>query len=79
MHRTTLMLPPDLKIQAQRQASKEGISLGELIRRAIESHLKGSGITRRAADPLFADLEVFSGDVPTDASKNHDRYLYDDP
>ncbi len=79
MHRTTLMLPPDLKIQAQRQAREQGVSLGEFIRRAIELQLKGSGATRRAADPLFADIAVFTGDAPADSAAEHDRYLYGDP
>ena len=35
------------------------------------ARLKGS----RANDPLFADKEVFTGDVPTDLSANHERYL----
>jgi hypothetical protein len=79
MHRTTLMLPPDLKIQAQRRAQEEGISLGEFIRRAIESRLGGSRKAERAADPMFADHAVWTGDVPSDLSAEHDRYLYDDP
>ncbi|MCP3963232.1 MAG: hypothetical protein GY719_35780 [bacterium] len=78
MHRTTLMLPPELKLQAQQKAREQGISLGEYIRRAIESELSGSGALRRAADPLFADTAVFTGDAPTDSAAEHDRYLYGD-
>ncbi len=78
MHRTTLMLPPELKIQAQRQAREQEVSFGEFIRQAIESKLKGSGADRRAEDPMFADLQVFRGDAPSDSAENHDDYLYGD-
>ncbi len=77
MQRTTLMLPPSLKTRAQQRAREMGISLGELIRRAVESELRGAGAGRRSADPLFADAAVFTGDTPTDLAKAHDRYLYD--
>lgn len=79
MHRTTLMLPPELKIRAQQQARKLGVSLGEFIRRAIEARLDDSRQAERAADPLFADDAVFTGDAPSDAAAEHDLYLYDDP
>ena len=79
MHRTTLMLPPDLKIEAQRQAREQGISLGEFIRRAIKSQLGGSKQAERAADSMFADRAVWTGDAPSDLSAKHDRYLYGDP
>ena len=78
MHRTTLMLPPDLKLQAQRKAREQGISLGEFIRRAIESRLEGSRQAERAEDPMFADVAVWTGDVPSDSAAEHDRYLYGD-
>lgn len=77
MHRTTLMLPPDLKGRAQQQAREQGVSLGEFVRRAIESQLNGSGAVLRAADSLFADA-VFTGDAPADSAAEHDRYLYGD-
>jgi hypothetical protein len=75
MQRITLLLPPDLKAQAQRQAHAKGISLGELIREVLKTEPTGP----RAADPLFADTAVFLGDTPPDLSLHHDRYLYDDP
>jgi len=79
MHRTTLMLPPELKSQAQKQARKLGISLGELIRRALAAELSSAGRERRAEDPLFSDGAVFRGQVPADLARDHDRYLYDEP
>ncbi len=78
MHRTTLMLPSELKARAQQRARDLGVSLGELVRRAIESELGRSPARRRTEDPLFADPAVWSGDAPLDGATNHDRYLYGD-
>jgi hypothetical protein len=77
MHRTTLMLPPDLKTRAQSRAREMGISFGELVRQALESELSAPP-GRRDDDPLFADVAVFGGEAPADLSAAHDRYLYDE-
>jgi hypothetical protein len=74
--RTTIMLPPDLKRRAVLRAQAEGVSLGELIRRSLESAIQESS-GARDRDPLFADSEVFAGEVPADLVQNHDRYLYE--
>lgn len=79
VHRTTLMLPSDLKTRAQQRALELGVSLGELVRRALESELEGARTGQRAADFLFADDAVFDGPGPTDLAAEHDRYLYDEP
>ena len=79
MQRITLLLPPDLKAQAQRQARAQGVSLGELIREILATTLKTEPNGQRAADPLFADDAVFLGDTPSDLSLHHDCYLYEDP
>ena len=80
MHRTTIMLPPELKMRAQRLAHQDGVSLGDLIRRALDAWLRGSqgSPASTGKDPLFADEEVWTGDVPADLSQDHDRYLYGD-
>ncbi len=31
---------------------------------------------RRAADPLFANIEIREGETPADLSERHDDYLY---
>jgi hypothetical protein len=77
MQRTTIMLPPDLKRRAQQRAYADGISLGELIRRSLESAVAEPQRTR-GEDPLFADSQVFTGDAPTDLAGDHDRHLYGD-
>jgi hypothetical protein len=32
----------------------------------------------RSEDPLFKDVEVYDGPVPSDLSERHDDYLYGD-
>lgn len=75
MHRTTIMLPDDLRNRALRRAEELGVSLGELVRESLDSLLNRS---RRPAadDPLFADNAVFRGESPDDLSENHDHHLY---
>lgn len=53
MHRTTILLPEDLRAHAEACAQQQGISLGELIRRQLQMVAKGSGETNRRDDPLF--------------------------
>ena len=76
MQRTTVMLPQDLKLQAERHAREMGISFGELIRESLEAMLSGSDERRPMVDPLFSDDAVYVGKAPIDLSVNHDRYLY---
>ncbi|MFW6012510.1 MAG: CopG family transcriptional regulator [bacterium] len=74
MTRTTIMLPEDLKLRAQETARRLGVSLGELIRDSLESRLDVTG--DRQDDPLFRDVPIYDGEVPSDLSEEHDRYLY---
>ncbi|MBN2579542.1 MAG: hypothetical protein JXB10_11180 [Pirellulales bacterium] len=77
MHRTTIMLPDDLKDQALRYAHESGLSLGEVIRKSLAEWLpkKRKGSQR---NPLIDDVPLYDGPVPPDYSVNHDRYLYGD-
>jgi hypothetical protein len=75
MHRTTVMLPNDLKSQAARFAREAGLSLGEVIRESLENWLKNQK-KRPVGDPLFNEVPVFEGKVPDDYSIKHDQYLY---
>lgn len=77
MERTTIMLPGDLKLKAERKAEKMGISLGELIRLSLKTQV-GKKTDTVEDDPFLSDNAVFSGDVPDDLSLNHDKYLYGD-
>lgn len=76
MHRTTLMLPRELKGRALKAARAHGVSLGEWIRQTIAAALRRPSRRKDAEDPLYADTAVFPGDGPRDLAKEHDRYLY---
>lgn len=79
MHRTTIMLPDDLKHRAGQLAQERGVSLAELIRELLEERLAKTAKSW-ADDPLFAGWKPWDGpdDGPTDMAENHDRYLYDE-
>lgn len=74
MNRTTIMLPPALHTRAVRLARTRGLSLGGLIREALETQLAGWG--KVAEDPLFAQRPPYAGPAPADLSEKHDDYLY---
>ena len=76
MHRTTIMLPQNLKLRAEQYAREMGISLGELMRESLETMINRSNEDRPAKDPLFTDDAVYIGEAPRDLSVNHDEYLY---
>jgi hypothetical protein len=76
MHRTTIMLPLEVKNAALRKARERGISLGELIRESLQRTLT-EGAQQRADDSLFADQACFEGDVENNLAAEHDHYLYD--
>lgn len=76
MHRTTVMIPTELKRRASEQAQLEDISLGEFMRRALEAAIQQNGKTRAGDDPLLRDAAVFPGRTPHDLSTRHDAYLY---
>ena len=75
MHRTTVMLPQDLKNQALQQARERGVSLGEIVRQSLIAHLQSLKETK-GEDPFLADSAIFEGEAPRDLSENHDVYLY---
>jgi predicted DNA-binding protein len=78
MKRTTIMLPEDLKNRAAQYCEQKGISLGTLLRQALEHTLHEENNAQQGQDALFADQEVYQGEVPVDISQNHDTYLYQD-
>ncbi|MBI1870726.1 MAG: hypothetical protein HYS07_05990 [Chlamydiae bacterium] len=77
MHRTTIMLPLDLKFKAVQMAQKMGISFGEFVRETLKKAIRKTKNTK-SLDPFFADKAVFRGKVPKDLSERHDDYLYGD-
>jgi hypothetical protein len=76
MERTTIMLPMELKVWAQRVAHQRGISLGVLIRESLTRALESEEQNRREDDPLFSDDAVFTDEAPADLAQHHDHYLY---
>jgi len=74
MHRTTIMLPEDLKTKAKELSRKKGLSLGEFVREAMRDLLKKS--EEDTGDTFFCDKAVYHGPAPIDLSGNHDEYLY---
>ena len=74
MEHVEITLPLELKTRAEALAREEGSSLADLIRALLEDKLAAPA----EQDPFFADHETFGGDVPSDLSANHDKYLYDE-
>ena len=68
----TVRVSDELRDKAVLAARQRGLTLDEFVRVCLSS------VVDREQDPLFCDSVVFSGDVPSDISKNHDRYLYGD-
>lgn len=75
MHKTTIMLPIELKILAEKEAHRLGISLGEVIRMALKEFTRRTP-SKKQRDPLFSTDLVYDGPCESDLSINHDDYLY---
>lgn len=73
MQRTSLMLPEDLQRQAAETARRQGISLGELVRRSL---VRETSLPYDAAvDAFWSQTGVFhSGDGHL--AERHDDALY---
>ena len=70
MTRTTIMLPSPLKRRAERRAQTMGVSLEELIRRALETALRDQS----AESGAMFDLPTFKG--PKGVSSDVSKALY---
>ena len=66
----TVRVSDELRDKAVLAARQRGLTLDEFVQLCLSS------LVDRKQDPLFCDSAVFSGDVPSDISQNHDRYLY---
>jgi hypothetical protein len=79
MHRTTILLPEDLRASAEAVARRQGISLGELIRRQLKAVARPSKAAKRRDDPVFRHHTggPFKSvkDTATDVVLNHDKYI----
>ena len=72
MHRTTILLPGELRQRADREAKALGISLSELIRRRLAADGKQADASR----PRFFTRQPWTGPGPADTATHHDAYLY---
>jgi hypothetical protein len=71
VNRTTIMLPPSLKRRAAAHAQSIGVSLGELIRHALEAALNAE--PKKPEGTMF-DLPTFKG--PRGVSADVPKALY---
>ena len=76
IHRTTIVLPLELRQEVFAAARERGVSFGEFARRALKQATTLAGNPSKREDSLLHDKAVFRGRVPKDISKNHDFYLY---
>ena len=76
--RTTIVMPEPLKRRAVAKARQEGISFGELVRRAVEKEVSAATKNRgrKTGDPFLDGIKIFDVDGPADLSVNHDDYIY---
>jgi hypothetical protein len=79
MHRTQLLLPPELHRRAAETARARGMSLGGLVREAVRDYLARSGGVEASPDAidevLLADPFVDPDPDPA-LSVDVDHYLY---
>ena len=68
----TVRVPDELRDKVILVARQRGLTLDEFVQFCLSS------VVDREQDPLFCDSAVFVGDAPSDASENHDRYVYGD-
>ena len=74
MHRTTILLDPEVKAKAAFRAKRLGISLSQLIRKSLEKEVSLEPASD--SDPFWADDEVIDDTGPIDFAVRHDDYLY---
>jgi hypothetical protein len=76
MHRTTILLPHELRREAEIAARRSGISLSDMIRRLLTSAVRGTSSSSRKGDPLFQPRHLMRSANPSDIAAKHDDYLY---
>ena len=82
MHRTQLLLPPDLHRRAAQAARARRVSLGSLVREALAEYLARAGSAQPAPDAIKEVLlaEPFDDPRPDRAlSVDVDYHLYGAP
>jgi hypothetical protein len=74
MTRTTILLPTSLRNAAIRQARRQGVSMGALIRQSLERTV--SAEVAPDEDAFLADRRVARRRSPGNVAAEHDRHLY---
>jgi hypothetical protein len=69
------MLPEGLKSKAEERAKQLHVSLGELLREAVQAYLERED-HKWSDDPLVAGNYAVKEPAPPDVSANIDRYIY---
>lgn len=78
MHRTTILIPHSLKLEVEKEAERERVTFGEVVRRSLNKYVMGrKGALSR--DSLLSSQTRFMDNGSTDMAKRHDAYLYGDP
>ena len=73
--RIQFYFPDSLLVEMDAEAKRHGISMAELVRRAVEEYLRHARKgTKRKKDPLDRMAGFFEGDE--DLSEKHDVYIY---
>lgn len=75
MHRTTILLPLELRRKLESRAQRSGKTFSQLVREALAQFLEGGGDAWES-DPFFSSQRVYRRKVPTDLSRNADDHLY---
>lgn len=73
MQRTSLMLPEDLQRQAAETARRQGISLGELVRRSL---VRETAVPYRVTKDPFWELDAVFDSGHGKLAEQHDDELY---
>jgi hypothetical protein len=76
MHRTTILLPSELRRAGQKAAERHGITFSELVRRQLTAAVRRASSGERQRDSLFQPRGLMNGGNPGDLSARHDDYLY---
>lgn len=76
MRRTQIYLDPDLAESLDRLARRRGTTRAEVIRSAARREVTDDD-AERDRDPIWQIVGIGKSGV-TDASVNHDKYLYED-
>lgn len=79
--KTQVYFPEELHRQLKEYARHQGISMAQVIRQAVSQYLEGKAPTSQdwENDPILGIVGMIKDVDVTDASENHDYYIYDYP